>query len=330
VDDDGEAPAPAGGRRAAGASDGAGTEEARVGATTITTERGAGGRHGVRSVQRALRVVEVVAAGPTAGMALTAIAAELGLSKSTVLASARTLVAEGVLRTIEPGPRYKLGTALIRYGDLASQQSPVGEVCLDILREASEATGMTARLAVAEAGYPVCVQRVDGPGMVRFQVPLGRREPPHATAAGKSLLAMLSRERVLEICAESGLPRHTARTITDIETLFADLAAVRRRGYAIDDEEELLGVFCVGAPFFDHSGECAGAISVTGIRQDLPDWKVAELGRLLRRLADDASKLLGGSAYTAPLDGDGAGAAAGGAALPAGLPGATARRPGAA
>ncbi|HTW98341.1 MAG TPA: IclR family transcriptional regulator, partial [Acidimicrobiales bacterium] len=234
------------------------------------------------------------------GMTLTAIAAALGLSKSSVLASARTLVACGFLRTLEPGPRYKLGTALIRYGDLASQQSPIGEVCVDILREVSAATGMTARLAIAEDGYPVCVQRIDGPGMVRFQVPLGRREPPHATAAGKSVLAMQQRERVLQICAESGLVRHTARTITDVESLFADLAAVRRRGYAIDDEEELLGVFCVGAPFFDHSGECAGAISVTGIRQDLPDWRVAELGRLLRRLADDTSKVLGGPKYTPP------------------------------
>lgn len=260
-------------------------------------ETPAPGETGVRSVQRALQVIEAVAGGPENGLPLTAIASRLRLSKSTVLASARTLVEGGFLRTVEPGPRYKLGTALIRLGDLAAQQSPVGEVCLEILREASATTGMTARLAVPEHGYPVCVQRVDGPGMVRFLAPLGRREPPHATAAGKSVLATLSRERVLEICAETGLPWHTAHTITDVDALFADLAAVRRRGYAIDDEEEIVGVFCVGAAFFGHDGECAGAISVTGLKQDLPDWRVAELGRLLRKLADSASNLLGGPSY---------------------------------
>lgn len=256
-------------------------------------------RYNVRSVHRALRALEVIGSGPADGLPLTAIAKQLQSSKSTTLSILRTLAAQGFIRGIDPGPRYKLGTALIRYGDIAAQQSPVGEVCLDVLREASAETGLTARLAVSEDGYPICVERVDGPGMVRFHVPLGRREPPHATAAGKAVLAMLPRGRVLEICRETGLVRYTSHTITETDCLLEDLVGVRQRGYAIDDEEEVYGVFCVGAPFFDHSGACAGAISVTGIKQDLPDWRLAEIGRLIRRLADQASSLLGGPAFEA-------------------------------
>ena len=155
------------------------------------------------------------------------------------------------------------------------------------------------RLAVSEDGYPVCVERVDGPGMVRFHVPVGRREPPPATAAGKAVLAMLDRDRVLEICAETGLLRCTSHTIIETDRLLEDLAGFRQRGYAIDDEEEVYGVFCVGALFFDHSGACAGAISVTGIKQDLPDWRLAEPGRLIRRIADQASALPGGPLFDA-------------------------------
>ncbi|MCU1495886.1 MAG: transcriptional regulator, IclR family [Acidimicrobiaceae bacterium] len=254
-------------------------------------------RYTVRSVQRALRVLEIVSSEPVSGMSLTEISQALGASKSTTLATARTLTAHGILRSIDPGPRYKLGTALIRYGDLASQQSPIGEVCLPILREVSAATGMTARMALAEQGYPVCIERIDGPGTIRFHAPLGRREPPHATAAGKAMLAMLSEERVSEICRETGLRRHTAHTITDVATLFVELDAVRRRGYAVDDEEEVDGVFCIGAPFFDHNGACAGAISVTGIKHDLPGWKLAEMGRLIGHHADEVSKLLGGPGF---------------------------------
>src|SRR5579862_3361882 len=143
----------------------------------------------VRSVSRALRLLEVVGDGPPEGLPLTAIASELRLAKSTVLASARTLVEHGFLRAVEPGPRYRLGTALIAFGELAAEQNPLGEVCLDLLQRASDASGLTARLALAEDGYPVCVRRVDGPGLVRFAAPLGRREPPYATAAGKSILA---------------------------------------------------------------------------------------------------------------------------------------------
>jgi IclR family acetate operon transcriptional repressor len=254
-------------------------------------------RYGLRSVKRALRLIEAVAAGPPAGLSLTDISRQLNVAKSTALAAARTLVEAGFLRATEPGPHYKLGTVLIRYGDLAAQQSPVGDVCLPVLREASAVTGMTSRLAVADDGYAVCVNRVDGPGVVRFQAPLGRREPPHATALGKSVLAMQGTERIRQICFESTLAPYTPQTITDPEALIAELMTVRRRGYAVDDEEELMGIFCVGAPFFGHSGSCAGALSVTGIKKSLPQWKLAELGGLLRNLADEASQFLGGPRF---------------------------------
>jgi IclR family acetate operon transcriptional repressor len=248
-------------------------------------------------VQRALRLLEIVASEPQSGLSLTEIAKTLGVSKSTTLATARTLTAHGILRSIEPGPRYKLGTALIRYGELASKGNALGELCLPILRTVSAATGMTARFAVTQNGYPVGVERVDGPGNVRFHAPLGRPEPPHATAAGKSILAMLSRERVAEICRETGLTRFTEHTITEQDTLFTDLDTVRRRGYSVDDEEEVMGVFCVGAPVFDHQGACAGAISVTGIKHDLPNWRIAEIGQIVRAHADDMSRLLGGPTF---------------------------------
>lgn len=266
-------------------------------AAAVTEARSRDDRYTVRSVQRALQLIEIVASEPQSGLSLTEIARTLGVSKSTTLATARTLAAHGILRSIEPGPRYKLGTALIRYGELASQSNALGELCLPILRSVSAATGMTSRLAVTQDGYPVGIERVDGQGNVRFHAPLGHREPPHATAAGKSILAMLSRERVAEICRETGLTRFTEHTITEQDTLFAELGTVRRRGYSVDDEEEVMGVFCVGAPVFDHNGDCAGAISVTGIKHDLPSWRIAEIGQVVRAHADEMSRLLGGPAF---------------------------------
>ncbi|MCU1489081.1 MAG: transcriptional regulator, IclR family, partial [Acidimicrobiaceae bacterium] len=169
------------------------TDESEAEAARPIAGRQPSDRYTVRSVQRALQLLDIVASEPLAGLSLTEMAQALGASKSTTLAVARTLAAQGVLRSVEPGPRYKLGTALIRYGDLASQQSPIGEICLPILRELSATTGMTARVALAEGGYPVCIERIDGPGTIRFHAPLGRREPPHATAGGKAMLAMIDR-----------------------------------------------------------------------------------------------------------------------------------------
>ncbi|HUD39519.1 MAG TPA: IclR family transcriptional regulator [Streptosporangiaceae bacterium] len=255
-------------------------------------------RYTVRSVARAMRLIEIVADGPAEGRSLSELARELGASKSTTLALARTLASAGMLRDSRPGPRYSLGTALIRLGDITKSQLPLGDICRPVLSRLAELTKMTSRVAIYDQGYPVFIERVDGPGSVRFHTPLGQREEPHASAAGKAILATLGEDQVRAICADHGLAARTSRTITDIGSLLSALAAARSDGFAVDDEEDAEGIFCVGAAFFGHDGGCAGAISVTGIKSDLPAWKVNELGRTVRRAADQVSELLGGDRYS--------------------------------
>ena len=273
--------------------------------TTDQDERSSQARYTVQSVARALRLVGIVADGPAGGQTLSELAGALGTSKSATLALARTLESFGFLRDTRPGPRYTLGTALIRLGDIVARQLPLGDLCRPLLDELSEATKMTARIAVPEAGYPVFIARVDGPGSVRFYTPLGQREVPYASAAGKAILCTLPEPEVRRICAETGLAPRTAHTITDIDTLLDNLAAARRLGFAVDDEEDAEGVFCAGAAFFGHDGSCAGAVSVTGIKGDLPAWRIDELGRAVRSSADQVSALLGGAPWV-PGSGPGA------------------------
>ena len=256
------------------------------------------GRYTVRSVARAMKLIELVANGPTQGLTLSELARGLGASKSTTLALARTLATAGMLRDTRPGPKYNLGTSLIRLGDMARNQLPIGEICRPVLARLADLTKMTSRVAINDNGYPVFIERVDGPGSVRFYTPLGQREEPHASAAGKAILSTMPEEAVRAICADNGLPARTTRTITDLEQLLDSLSTVRANGFAVDDEEDAERVFCVGAAFFDHDGSCAGAVSVTGIKADLPTWKIMELGRTVRRSADEVSELIGGSRYS--------------------------------
>lgn len=153
---------------------------------------------------------------------------------------------------------------------------------------------MTARLAMNEAGYPVFLERIDGEGSIRFHAPLGQREEPHATAAGKAILAYLPGDDVRALLAVAGMARYTPKTLTDVETLLSELDRVRGEGYALDDEEEAEGVFCVGSAFFDHQGACAGALSVTGLKLDVPLREVRQLGLTVKDHADRVTALLGG------------------------------------
>lgn len=257
-------------------------------------------RYTVRSVARALRLVGIVAEGPGEGQSLSDLARALGASKSTTLALARTMASVGFLRDARPGPRYTLGTALIRLGDIARRQLPLGDLCRPLLEELSDETKMTSRVAVCDEGYPVFIDRIDGPGSVRFHAPLGQREVPYASAAGKAILSTMDEQAVRDLCAETGLQPRTAHTITDIDSLLENLAVARAHGYAVDDEEDAEGIFCAGAAFFGHDGSCAGAVSVTGIKGDLPAWRIDELGRTVRACADRVSEMLGGRVIRPP------------------------------
>jgi IclR family transcriptional regulator, acetate operon repressor len=261
-------------------------------------DRQIAGRYTVQSVARALRLVEIVASGPPAGISLSELSRTLGTSKSSTLALARTLVAFGYLRDAHPGPGYTLGTGLIRLGDIVGRQLPLGNMCRPLIEGLSRDTKMTARVAINDSGYPVFLDRVDGPGSVRFHTPLGQRELPYASAAGKTILSAMDEAGIRRMCADTGLVPRTAHTITDVDMLLDNLAAARRRGFAVDDEEDAEGVICVGAAFFGHDGSCVGAVSVTGIKGDLAAWRVDELGRMVRTCADSVSRMLGGSPYT--------------------------------
>src|SRR5579862_6728029 len=129
-------------KRSSGASQSGDNSESYLGIVDMAHARGtdwAGSRtpeHGdgpspqlVQSVARALRLVEVVSDGPPAGLTLSEIARSLGVSKSALLVTVRTLAAFGYVRSVEPGPRYKLGMNLVRLGDVATRGLRLTEIC---------------------------------------------------------------------------------------------------------------------------------------------------------------------------------------------------------
>jgi IclR family acetate operon transcriptional repressor len=261
--------------------------------TTSANPSATSDRYVVGSVARAMRMVGLVAEAPE-GLPLSEIARRLSMSKSAAHALARTLVAGGYLRTVEPGPRYRPGMELVRLGEAASESIQLGRLCHPVLLELSHSTGLTTRAAICDHGYPVFIDRVDAPGMIRFHTPLGVRELPHTSAAGKAILAAIPVEVAERIAVETGLPERTAHSICGLPELMIELEQVRERGYAVDDQEDALGVMCVAATFSDHAGNAAGAISATGLANTIQGHCVPVLAEQVRAAADRVTALLGG------------------------------------
>lgn len=252
-----------------------------------TTDRVAG-------VARALRLLEIITLGPTDGMNLTELAKQIEISKSSTLALLRTMTDAGFVRTKDPGPRYLPGMTLLRLGDLSRTTQPIDEIAQNYIPDLAQEIGMTIRVALNEGGRPVFISRADAPGSVRFHTMLGAKEFPSFSSAGKAILATMSDDEIGVVIDETGLPTRTKASHTTLISLMRDINQIRTRGYAIDDEEDVEGIFCIGAAFFDHSGRCGGAISATGIKTAARQKRTAFIGAQVVKCADAVTRELHG------------------------------------
>jgi len=260
------------------------------------TDQTIGERNALRSVSRALDVLETLGGSGTEGLTVAEIATAIGVSKSTAFELLQTLLARNYVTDVRLGSsrRYRLGFALVHLGDRAAADVGISQLAMPVLRELTDTTGLTSRLAVLdENGYAVAINRVEAPGIVRIASALGQRELPHCSALGKSLLALLPPARVVKLLAHTGMPRRTEYTRLTPAELMKDLILVAERGYAFDDEEDNLGVVCVGAAITNREGEGVAAISVTTLKNGLDDDDLHALGRTLRSHAERISRMLG-------------------------------------
>jgi IclR family acetate operon transcriptional repressor len=223
--------------------------------------RSAGDRHSIQSVDRALYLLETIAeAGGEA--TLTDLANRTGLNISTCHHLLATLIQRGFATKV-PGRRlYALGTRILYLGH-ACLQVDLPRRAQPYLEAVNQATGETVHLAALQGDAVVTLAVREARHAVRVETgKIGRMEAPHATSMGKAILAWLPEDEMRRIVAP-GMKRYTENTITEFPALVESLRIVRRNGYAIEREEYLPGVLCVGAAIRDQAGTVVGGISAS-------------------------------------------------------------------
>jgi IclR family acetate operon transcriptional repressor len=234
---------------------------------------------GVQSLQRAFDLLEGLAdAGGEAS--LSELAAGTGLPLPTIHRLIRTLVSLGYVRQ-NTNRRYALGSRLIRLGEGASRQ--FGTWARPLLSELVDAVGETANLAVLEGDEVVYVAQVPSRHSMRMFTEVGRRLLPHGTGVGKAMLAQLPTEDVRKLLARTGMPSYTPNTFTDAEKLLADLDRITKAGYALDENEQELGVRCIAVPVLD--GPTLAAVSVSGPEGRLTKDAVDRIAPVIKEVA---------------------------------------------
>lgn len=253
--------------------------------TTPATTRVTGGDERPRSVQsvdRALDILELLASSPGT-LGVTEVARETGLAPGTAHRLLVALARRGWVRQ-DTGRRYGVGLAARRLGDAASGQ--LATIAAPALRAAVEATGETANLASLEGDVMVYVAQSPSPHTLRIFAEVGRRVPLHSTAVGKVVLAGMDPARAMALLAGVDRPAHTPHTLTTPEDLLRELDRVREQGFALDDEEQELGVRCVAVPV--GSGPWATlALSVSGPTERMTREHAGAVVPELRRISDE-------------------------------------------
>ena len=222
----------------------------------------AGGR--VQAIERGFSLLEVMAArgGP---VGVSEFARSTGLSLPTAHRLLRTLVDLGYVRQ-EPDRNYTLGPKLIRLGeqaakDLAGWSRPLLESLVERLNE-------SVNLAALDGDSVVYLVHVPSSRSMRMFTEVGSRAPAHCTGVGKAMLAEHDRAGLLGFTERARLVQRTPQTITDVDALDAELRQIRRHGYALDNEEQELGVRCVAVAIPGSNPRLAVSTSGPSSRMD--------------------------------------------------------------
>jgi DNA-binding IclR family transcriptional regulator len=224
---------------------------------------------------------------------LIQISQSLKLHKSTAHRLIMVLERHKLVEKNSSTGKYRLGLKLFELGTKAVSRLDLRERARPYLEKVVLETRETVHLCILDDAEVVYMDKIEPARSVRMASSVGRRNPAYCTAVGKAMMAYLPMEQVETIVKKQGLPPLTKNTITSLRELKAELARIRIRGYAIDDEENEEGVRCVGCAVRGYSGEPVAAISISGPSFRVAKDKVVTLAQPILAAASALSSELG-------------------------------------
>jgi len=248
---------------------------------------------GVQSVDRALSIIEVLAEDDE-GYRLSDLAIRTGLSTSTVHRLLATLEKRRFVQFDRSELKWHVGAQSFSVGATLTQRRNFTAQSMPYLRKLRDQTRETANLAVVDDESIIVLTRMESREIMRSLTKVGGRVAMVASGVGKAVLATYSDEDVNAIIRRQGMPRLTEKSIVRPSDLFRELEAVRRQGYAVDDEEARIGLRCVAAVVFSDCSEPLAAISVSGMTSRVTDERLPLVGNIVREVAAELTLALGG------------------------------------
>jgi IclR family acetate operon transcriptional repressor len=242
------------------------------------------------SIRRSIQALDLLARkGP---LGVRAVALQLGLPLGSVHRLLLDLAEEGVVERTGEG-EWELSFRLLEITGLQLDRLQFSRLAHPYAERIAEATKETVNINALHAMAGVCIDKVRGNEGMQLDLRIGSRGPLHVGGAGKAMLAFLNEADQKRVIEAAPLIALTPRTITNPKLLREELIRIRQRGYAIDDQEVVIGVYCVGMPILDRNARPVGALSITGPSPKRAGPEVAPFVAMLSEACGAISRRLG-------------------------------------
>ncbi|HJN38724.1 MAG TPA: IclR family transcriptional regulator [Chloroflexota bacterium] len=233
----------------------------------------------------------------TPELTLAELAQRTDLGKATAFRLLTSLVETGFLRRDPERNTYQVGPAVLPIASSFQQSTALAALADPHLRWLAEHTGQTATLAQLDDGTTVNIGLAYPDRPLRRMTYVGERLPLHSTSTGKAIAAAMRDEEIAAILELKGMPANSENTITEWSAFQVEIEKIRATGYAIDDEEAMAGLRCVGAVIRDYTSRPVAAVSVAGPSGEFGEEAAVGLGENVTSVAIKISGELG---YCAP------------------------------
>lgn len=236
---------------------------------------------GVATTRKTFSILETLSENE--GLSIAEITRHTELTKSTVYRHLKTL--EELDYVIEDDGAYYVGLGLLEIAEQTRNREPGYTIAQRKVFELGRETDERSMFLVEENLEGVYLYRYGSPSNTM----VGERRPLHALASGKVILAEFDEERIEHFIQRKNLLQHAKNTITDRESLFAELEAVHEQGYALNHEEYMDGLFGVAVPVYTPEDELLGSLGLFGPTSRFTDEYIHD--DLINRLWDKAGEI---------------------------------------
>lgn len=247
----------------------------------------------IRSVDRALTIIETLTEYRK-GLGLVELANKVGLNKTTTYRMLCAIMARGWITKDSVTGNYRLTLRLFELGSKVSSQTSLLTIARPYLEELTEKTGETLHFVVQEGADVVYLYKEESSlQSIKMGSQIGIRNPMFVTGVGKAILSYLETDEIKRLWDISHITARTKNTIVDFGKMLSELEKSKERGWALDDEENEVGVRCVAVPILSRGNHPMAAISISGSIFHITPEKYDHYANLLKDAVANISKQIG-------------------------------------